>query len=250
MRRYVRRGSEGIALIHKDKSGKPYLEHVFDVSDTGPLSDGKRPYLWQFREEYHPAVEQALARRYGAAEYTDMGRLLMEQSLRVVNEVYREHLRDLSYDTKNSLLEDLDEFDLEARFWSLLTASVQYTVLTRCGLNPAGYLKDADLSGITAFSTPAVLHHLGDAASTVSMGLLMEIGRAVKRAEREKFTAAEKPLANQRGMEYTKGRTEFSTVNHESTERSVDHGGTDIHEGGGLFKVDPIVKTKFSTKIR
>ncbi len=91
MRRYVRRGSEGIALIHKDKGGKPYLEHVFDVSDTRPLSDGKLPYLWQLREEHYAAVEQALAQRYGGAEEADMGRMLMEQARRAVNEVYRDH---------------------------------------------------------------------------------------------------------------------------------------------------------------
>ncbi len=213
MRRYVRRGSEGIALIHKDKSGKPYLEHVFDVSDTGALPDGKRPYLWQLREEHRPAVDQALAQRYGAAEESDMGRMLMEQARRAVNEVYRDHLRDLSYDTENSLLEGLDEFNLEVRFRDLLTASVQYTVLTRCGMDPSQYLEDEDLSGIVEFSTPAVLHHLGDAASTVSMNILMEIGRAVKRVEREKLAAAEKPLANQRGMEYTKELSKINLVN-------------------------------------
>ncbi len=122
---------------------------------------GNRPYLWQLREEYRPAVEQALAQWYGAAEESDMGRMLMEQARRAVNEVYRDHLRDLSYDTKNSLLEELDDLNLEVHFRNLLTASVQYTVLTRCGLDLAGYLEDGDFSGIVEFSTPAVLHHLG-----------------------------------------------------------------------------------------
>ena len=46
---------------------------------------------------------------------------------------------------------------------NILTASVQYAVLTRCGLDPSDYLEDEDLAGITEFSTPAVLHHLGSA---------------------------------------------------------------------------------------
>ena len=71
------------------------------------------------------------------------------------------------------------------RYRNLLTASVQYTVLTRCGLDPSDYLEDEDLRGISEFSTPAVLHYLGDATSTVSMELLEEISRAVKTYDRE-----------------------------------------------------------------
>lgn len=105
-------------------------------------------------------------------------------------------LIDLAYDTENSLLEELDDFNLEVRFKNLLTASVQYTVLTRCGLDPSGYLEDDDLSGITECSTPAVLHHLGDAASAVSGGLLNEIGLAVRRYEREALKIKKKILRN------------------------------------------------------
>ena len=73
------------------------------------------------------------------------------------------------------------------RFRSLLTASVQFTLLTRCGLDPSDYLEDEDLAGIMEFSTPAVLHHLGSAASDVSKELLVGIERAVKAHDREKL---------------------------------------------------------------
>ena len=63
----------------------------------------------------------------------------------------------------------------KSHFRNILTTSVQYTVLTRCVLDPSDYLEDEDLAGIAEFSTPAVLHHLGNAASKVSMDLLNEI---------------------------------------------------------------------------
>ena len=45
MRRYVRRGSRGIALI--DTSGdNPRLKYVFDVADTGGRETSRRPFLW------------------------------------------------------------------------------------------------------------------------------------------------------------------------------------------------------------
>ena len=51
MRRYVRRGSRGIALV--DPSGdQARIRYVFDVSDTGGKENARRPYLWQYREEH------------------------------------------------------------------------------------------------------------------------------------------------------------------------------------------------------
>jgi len=38
MRRYVRRGSKGMALVHVN-NGYPQLQYVFDVSDTGVRSN-------------------------------------------------------------------------------------------------------------------------------------------------------------------------------------------------------------------
>ena len=96
------------------------------------------------------------------------------------------------------------------RFRNLLTASVQYAVLTRCGLDPADYLEDMDLAGIIEFSTPAVLHHLGEAASAVSGDMLNEIGRAIRGYEREslknKGKNIEKPLAKSSVIGHTEGR--------------------------------------------
>ncbi len=237
MRRWVKPRSKGIALIHKDGGGRPRLEYVFDVSDTRPVKGARTPYLWELREDHHTAVAEALERQYGPSEETDIGWMLMEQARRAVNDTYRDHLRDLAYDTENSLLEELDDLNLEVRFRNLLTASVQYTVLTRCGLDSSDYLEDEDLSGIIEFSTPAVLHHLGDAASAVSMDLLNEIGRAVRGYEREALKNREKnnekPLAKSPVIGYTKVKEEFNTVKRESEERSTNH-GADLHEGGRL----------------
>ena len=118
----------------------------------------------------------------------------MEQASRAVDGAYRDYLEDLRYDTRDSLLEELDVLNLEVRYKTLLTASVQYTVLTRCSLDPSEYLEDEDLAGIVEFSTPAALHHLGDAASKVSMDLLTEIGRAVKTYDREQTKRKENNL--------------------------------------------------------
>lgn len=237
MRRWVKPGSKGIALIRKDRRGRPSLEYVFDVADTRPVKGAKTPYLWEMREDHHAAVLNALERRYGPAGDVDIGEQIMELAARAVNEVYRDRLTDLAYDVQNSLLEELDDLNLEVRFRDVLTASVQYAVLTRCGLDPTEFMEDSDLAGITEFSTPAVLHHLGNAASAVSMDLLNEIGRAVKTWDREQAKNnkknLEKPLAFSQEIGYTEDTKEFNTVKRESKERSGDH-GADLHKDGRL----------------
>ena len=238
MRRWVKPQSTGIALIYKDGMGKPKLRYVYDVADTRPVRGAKMPYLWEVSQEKYAAVTETLERLYGPSGKTDFGDQLMEQASRAVNAVYRDDLTDLSYDTKDSLLEELDDLNLEVRYKNLLTASVQYTVLTRCGLDPSDYLEDEDLWGISEFSTPAVLHYLGDATSRVSMELLEEISRAIKTYDREQAKnnqkISEKPLAKSPVTPYTKGTGKFNAVKRESKERSIDYDRTDIQAGGRL----------------
>ena len=78
MRRWVKPGSKGIALIRKDKRGKPSLEYVFDVADTRPVKGAKTPYLWEMRKEHHTTVRKALERKYDPVRAGDTGDQLME----------------------------------------------------------------------------------------------------------------------------------------------------------------------------
>ena len=145
MRRWVKPRSKGIALIRKDKRGKPQLEYVFDVADTRPVRGAKTPYLWEMTAEKSGAVAEMLEQQYGPCGETDIGWQLMEQAKRAADGAYQDYLEDLRYDARDSLLEELDDLNLEVRFRKLLTASVQYTILTRCGLDPGEYLEDEDL---------------------------------------------------------------------------------------------------------
>ena len=238
MHRWVKAGSKGIVLIRENGNGKPRLEYVFDVSDTRPMRGARMPYLWEMREEHHPAVLAALEEQYGVGSQQDLGSRLMETVAGIVEETYPEYLRDLSYDTEGSFLEELDDLNREVCFRDTLTASVQYTLLTRCGLNASDYLENEDLRGIMEFSTPAVLHHLGDATSALSMGILQEIGRTIRSFDREQYNErqkkAEKPIEKATDIGYTGDADSFSTVKCKSNERRIENGRTDIQEERGL----------------
>lgn len=232
MHRWVKAGSKGIAVIRQN-GGRPRLEYVFDVADTRPVRGARTPWLWEMREDYHDQVLAAFEHRYGETQGADFGDRLMEAAASAVREVYRDHLTELAYDAQESLLEGLDDLNLEVRFRSLLTASVQYTLLTRCGLDPAAYLEDSDFSGITEFSTPAVLHHLGSAASSISREMLLQVASAIRTEEREQAKKGRKkeenPLAKPEVIRYTKGEERFNTVKRESEERSGQD-DSNIHE--------------------
>ncbi len=243
MRRWVKAGAKGIALIHESESGRPRLEYVFDVADTRPVRGAKMPYLWEMRQEYHASVLTALENQYGESSTQDLGKRLMEIASFAVKKIYPEYLRDLDYDTKKDFLEGLNTLNVKGCFGNTLTASVQYTLLVRCGLEPSDYLEDKKLEGITAFSTPDVLHHLGDAVSTLSMGILQEIGKAIRTQDKERLQnpieKAEKPLEKIERIGYTKDKEQFNTLKRESIERRNGNGRAEIQEKRGLPDTRP-----------
>ena len=223
MHRWVNAGSTAIALIRKGYGGKPYLDYVHDVADTHPVRGGKDPWLWKLTEENREPVMERLRDAFGIDGASDLGDLLMEAAEKLVQESYGEYLSDLLYEREDSFLEELDDFNVEVLFRNTLRASVQYAVLSRCGLDVSRYLDTEDLREITNFNTTAALACLGTAVSQGSRELLLEIGDTIRKIEREK---AKNPLAKSDREPYNDSRN-FSTLKRE---RSDEHGDIDIHQ--------------------
>ena len=223
MRRWVNGGSTAIALIRKGYGGKPYLDYVHDVADTHPVRGGKDPWLWKLTEENREPVMERLRDAFGMDGSSDLGELLMETADKLVQETYGEYLPDLLYEREDSFLEELDDFNVEVLFRNTLRASVQYAVLSRCGLDASRYLDAEDFREVTNFNTTASLACLGTAVAHGSRELLLEIGDAIRKFEREK---AQNPLAKSGEEPYNDSRN-FNTLKRE---RSNEHGDIDIQQ--------------------
>lgn len=223
MRRWVNAGSTAIALIRKGYGGKPYLDYVHDVADTHPVRGGKDPWLWKLTEENREPVMERLRSTFGIDGASDLGDLLMEVTDKLVQESYGEYLSDLLYEREDSFLEELDDFNVEVLFRNTLRASVQYAVLSRCGLDVSRYLDAEDFREITNFNTTAALACLGTAVSQGSRELLLEIGDTIRKIEREKV----KNYLAKSGVEPYNDKGNFSTLKRE---RSDTHGDIDIQQ--------------------
>ena len=217
MRRWVNAGSTAIALIRKGYGGKPYLDYVHDVADTHPVRGGKDPWLWKLTEENREPVMERLRDTFGIDGSGDLGDLLMETAEKLVQESYGEYLPDLLYEREDSFLEELDDFNVEVLFRNTLRASVQYAVLSRCGLDVSRYLDAEDFREITNFNTTAALACLGTAVSQGSRELLLEIGDTIRKIEREK---AKNSLAKS-GAEPYNDKGNFSTLKRERSNTGI-----------------------------
>ena len=88
-------------------------------------------------------------------------------------------LEELRLDVTGTFLEELDEQNQEVEFRELMTNSVWYVLLNRCGLDAQEYLDAEDFRHITDFNQLIVLGHLGSAVNEISRPVLMQIGRYV-----------------------------------------------------------------------
>ena len=186
MRRYVRRGSKGIALVDNSRE-KPRLRYVFDISDTGLRKNSRHPFLWELRPEHEAAVAQALAERFGAPPENNLAEQLESIAAQLVSEYWVEHKRDILDIVDGSFLEGYDEFNIGVQFRNAATVSITYSLLSRCGLEPEGYFDHEDFLSIFDFNTPEAVAALGTAVSQSNQQVLRQIGIIIQNYERAKF---------------------------------------------------------------
>ena len=178
MNRYVRRGSKGIALLD-ESSGFPRLHYVFDVSDTGVRRNSRDPEMWQYNDDLKQPVSEMLSKTYGISG-EHVSQQLADVAGKLVADYWDNNGEDIRAIVDGSLLMDYDEAGVEMQFKSAAAMSVTYTLLERCGFEPAGWFDKDDFQAIYNFSTPDAVFALGAAVSDMSREVLRNIERTVK----------------------------------------------------------------------
>ncbi|WP_444848804.1 DEAD/DEAH box helicase family protein [Faecalibacterium prausnitzii] len=206
MNRYVRRGAKGIALLD-ESSGFPRLHYVFDVSDTGVRRNSRDPEVWQYNDDLKHPVSEMLAATYGISGER-VSQQLADVAGKLVADYWDNNGGDIRAIVDGSLLMDYDEAGVEMQFKSAAAMSVTYTLLERCGFEPAGWFDKDDFQAIYNFSTPDAVFALGAAVSDMSREVLRNIERTVKttirrrNAERSQYEyeQQERDLLDHRGL--------------------------------------------------
>ena len=185
MRRYVRRGAKGIALL--DMTGDvPRYHYVFDAADTGMRKDSRSPFVWAVNEENSAVIGTMLEKEYEVSANRGLAGQLEEIAMQKAMDYWQEHQDELRDIVDGSLLMEYDELNLELAFRNTATTGVQYMLLSRCGLAEEHRFEPEDFTTILEWNTPQALTALGTAVSEISEEVLRSIEREARSVERSR----------------------------------------------------------------
>lgn len=217
-KRWVNKDSKGIAVFDP-KGRRNTLKYYFDVSDTHEGYYGSRPVpIWQMDERYEQAVMERLSDRFGDVESTDLASALMETAKNAVEDNLQDYFSQLKDCTKDSFLEELDDFNIEVIYRRLAANSVAFMLISRCGLDTNEFFDREDFADIVNFNTPATINAIGIVTSDIAEMALREISQSIRNvqmAEKDQNRTFEQRTQ----VQYDKGRqqperSEYNERNH------------------------------------
>ena len=206
---YVKQGTAGIALIHT-VNGRKKLRYVYDYKDTDivrgvPVTEVRKPYLWQIDEEDKKDVSDHLQRRYHIkGQEADLATMLKKLTEEIIEDTMAEEVPKLLRDRQDSYLEDLDQDTIRLEYRELFLSTAWYLLLSRCGIDPEEYMYLEDFRSITDFNNEDVLLRLGSPISEHCASVLKEIGLYLFQKNLQKNRA--ETIVEGRAKEYNQDR--------------------------------------------
>ena len=226
--RWVNAGAAGIAIIAESR-GKGRLKYYFDITDTHATAISRPVPIWSMTPAYADRVMETLEATFGAlSEKGTLSDAVRSASRNAVADNFQDYLRDLRDCRDGSMLEELDELNVEVAYRRALESSVAYMLMTRLSLPAPAYILPEDFADIYSFDTPSTINALGIATSDIAEMGLREISRTVMQAQREEFFAKDTQI----------GYDAVKEQNPTEKGRSGDH-GSDLSDAGGLSPAQP-----------
>ena len=230
MRRYVRHGAKGIALV--DNSGDaPRLRYVFDIADTGTRRSSRPFSPWEINDGNLAEVQLGLKQDFGtngewlSSQLQDVARDLAEM-------YFDAHRHDIAGIIDGSLMAGYDEGELRDSFIKAAYASTAYALLSRCGYDPAAYFDESDFAFLGEWDAPEAATALGTAVSENTQMVLRQIERTVRREERSRAHGTEL---------YDEGRSIAARAEpaRDGANRPLREDAPEVFAGAPAFPVEP-----------
>ena len=220
--RWVNRGAKSIAVFGDD--GQNCLKLYFDVSDTHASRFARPLPIWTMHPAFEPEVIETLEATFGnLAEKENLADAVRSACHNAVADNFTDYLQDLRECREDSLLEELDDLNLEVFYRDALEVSVAYMLMTRLGLRADDYFSPDEFAHVYEFNTPPTINALGIATSDIAEMGLREISRTVMQAQRDQF------FANRE-----KNRYDDHTEQHETGRERSKQYGDHLQDAGWL----------------
>ena len=186
-RRYVKRGSTGIALF-VTSGNKPYLRYVFDVADIGIRRSSPELKAWEVTAENRDFLMSAMERSFGVKAEGLLEAQLEDIAMTLATEYWADHQNPFLDIVANSFLEEYDELNIEVAFKTAVANSVAYTMYSRLVENPDHYFEHEDFQKVFDFNSRQTVNALGTAVNEISTKMFREIEKAIDEFEQSKDT--------------------------------------------------------------
>lgn len=239
--RTVKKYSTGIAVLDK-KSAYPKVKYYFDISDT---QESRNAYLypavplWEVGEQHYDDVKEAVINAFGVSESPgELDRVILTASKNMAEDHLTDYFHDIFLSRKDSFLEELDEFNVKALVSSLLSNSLAFMLLERCGFDADGYFEREDFQKVTEFNTPELMNIFGTAVSDISETALSVVAETVRNFENRTFAQNNSKIYNEKADNKTDERS-FNNGEAElqGTRRGLSSRPGGKASAGGLWEV-------------
>ncbi len=250
---WVNKGAKGIALLDDEGIQRSGLRYVFDVADVHEARYiGQKPKLWEMHDMHRDAVVERLEEIYGPTdERGSFESRIVEISKRIADEMAPDITDEqLTMSLEGSLLEGLDNLNLELRLRDTLADSIAYTVLSRCGIDKGDIADYVEFNYIREFSTIESLNVLGQANSELTEPMLREIGKTINIYDRNRSVEAQRNV-NREQIERHEEKSEMGLANasdgrynaltRESEKRDIEYNDSGEKDAG---------RSEYGTSIR
>lgn len=222
--RYVRRGSKGIAII--DSHGyRPYVDHVFDISDT---NGRERPEIWRLDKTNEKEILAMLHAKSGNAQ--DYVREAVEKEIYGKDKNYIENISDLCryHDSQNpEHIYDITKAVIQ---------SAQYTAAVRIRAEPPPV---SSLLPVLATAPKLMVYGLCNTALSVAGQVLSGIEKVFDMKKEKQRAAMEIGTGKEQGIGNADRNTEKGTAGQGIPAiRHQPHQNTDTlkRQGNGSHK--------------
>ncbi|MBD5524260.1 MAG: hypothetical protein HDR04_07555 [Lachnospiraceae bacterium] len=197
--RYVRRGSKGIAII--DSHGyRPYVDHVFDISDT---NGRERPEIWRLDKENEKEILDLLHAKSSNAQ--DYVREAVEKEIYGIDKNYVENISDLCryHDSQNpEHIYDITKAVIQ---------SAQYMAAMRIQAEPP---PASSLLPVLATAPKLMVYGLCNTALSVAGQVLSGIEKVFEMKKEKQRAAMGIEAEKEQGIERSDRNTEKGTAGH------------------------------------